>query len=194
MDIELGNEMRRREARTILAIDANRGSLHPLAHWLGKLGHFTVMADRGDEARGLIAARGFDLLLLDLSLPDFAALRVLRALRAARDTADLPVIALTDAGDSASAIDAFAAGADDCVTRPYDVGVLAARIERALARAGHIDALKRCNRALDARVAARAIELGEARSDLAVAHTDRDRLAASLGALQIEAAWLRPRN
>jgi DNA-binding response OmpR family regulator len=166
---------RRREARTILAIDRSRATLHALAYRLGNLGYLTLLADRGAEALDFIDARGFDLMLLDMTMPDLSALRILRGLRAAGDTADLPVIMVTAPGDHAATVAALAAGADDCVAKPYDIDVLAARMARTLARATQIDDLKRCNLALDARVAARAIELGETRDQLS-------RLAASLSA------------
>jgi len=175
-----GDAEGRRTARTILAVDRNRASLHALAHRLGQRGHFTVLADHGSEALGLIAGRGFDLLLLDMAMPGLSALHVVRALRATHDTADLPVILTMAANDRDAALTAFAAGADDCVVRGYDPVVLAARIERALEQAAQIANLKRRNLALDARVAARAIELGEARSELAAAVNDRLRLERAL--------------
>ena len=175
-----GDAESRRTARTILAVDRNRASLHALAHRLGQRGHLTVLADHGTEALGLIAGRGFDLLLLDMAMPGLSALHLLRSLRAAHDTADLPVILTTAPNDRDAALAAFAAGADDCIGGAYDPAVLAARIERALEQAARIADLKRRNLALDARVAARAIELGEARTELAAARNDRLRLQRAL--------------
>lgn len=175
-----GDTDRRRTARTILAVDRNRASLHALAHRLGQRGHLTVLADHGAEALGLIAGRGFDLLLLDMAIPGLSAFHVLRSLRAAYDTVDLPVILTSVPDDRDAALAAFAAGADDCIASGHDPVVLAARIERALERAARVAELKRRNLALDARVAARAIELGEARTELAAARDDRLRLQRAL--------------
>jgi DNA-binding response OmpR family regulator len=120
-----------------------------------------VLSDRGAEALDLIAGRGFDLVLLDTRLPDMSGMHVLREIRGSRETADLPVIMLTDRENGAGA-EALAAGADDYCVKPFDFECLSARVERTLARAGRIEELKRSNLALDARIAARAIELGEA--------------------------------
>lgn len=183
--------MRRRATRTILAVDDSRTSLGVLAHRLGNLGYLVVLADSGGQALELISARGFDLVLLDKVMPEVSGMHVLQEIRGARDTADLPVIMLTGQHDPLGAVEALAGGADDYLSKPFEFEVLAARIERTLARAGRIEELKRSNLALDARIAARAIELGEARSELAASRADRARLIGSMQALHLEINRLR---
>ncbi len=176
----------RRGTRTILAVDDDRADLGALAQRLGNLGYLVVLSDHGAEALDLISARGFDLVLIDMNMPEISGLSVLKEVRGARDTIDLPIIMIADQTDPAAKVEAFAAGADDCVARPYAFEVLAARIERTLTRAARLEALKRSNLALDARIAARAIELGEARTELVTAMADRARLVASIEALHDE--------
>lgn len=173
----------RRPLATILAVDDSRTSLGVIGRRLAHLGYLTALADSGAEALDLIAARSFDLVLLDMVMPQMSGMRVLRELRGNRATADLPVIMLTGRSDPAAAVEALAAGADDHVAKPFAFEVLAARIERVLARARRIAELKRANAALDARVAARAIELGEAKTALADTRADRQRLIASIQVL-----------
>lgn len=168
---------------TILAIDDSRTSLSVLGQRLGQLDYRTVLSDNGADALALIAARGFDLVLLDRVMPGMSGLRVLHEIRKNPATADLPVIMMTSQRDPAAAIDALAAGADDHVAKPLDFDVLAARIARILARARRIADLKRANAALDARVATRAIELGETRATLAATQAERKRLTASIKVL-----------
>src|SRR3546814_17459454 len=74
---------------------------------------------------------------------------------------------LTGHNDAAAAVEALATGADDLLAKPVAVDLLAARIERTIDRAQRIAELKRSNAMLDARIATRAIELGEARTELA---------------------------
>lgn len=181
-----GLAMRRRAMRTILAVDDSRTNLGVLAHRLGNLGYLVVLADSGAQALELISARGFDLVLLDKVMPELSGIHVLQEIRGARDTADLPVIVLTGDSDPRGPLDAFAAGADDFLARPFEFEVLAARIQRVLARADRIEELKRSNLALDARIAARAIELGEARAELAAGQAERKRLIASIQTLHDE--------
>jgi DNA-binding response OmpR family regulator len=158
---------RRRAARTILAVDDSRANLNTLASRLGQLGYLVVLADGGAQALELVSARGFDLVLLDRAIPDVSGLHVLQEIRGTRDTADLPVIVTAGAEARDGTVEALRAGADDYLAEPYDFDVLAARIERTLARSERLEELKRTNLALDARIAARAIELGEARAELA---------------------------
>lgn len=170
----IGN--RRRATRTILAVDDSRTHLHVLAHRLGQLGYLVVLADSGSQALELVSARGFDMVLVDRVMPEISGLHVLQEIRGTRDTADLPVIMVTSQDDAAGAVEALQAGADDYLAKPYAFEELAARIERTLARSDRMEELKRSNLALDARIAARAIELGEARGELAAARAELDRL------------------
>ena len=179
---------RRGPVRTILVVDDSRTNLAVLGKRLGHLNYLAVLCDNGAEALDLIAARGFDLLLLDMVMPGMSGVHVLREIRGSRDTADLPVIMLTGRSDPAAAVEALAAGADDHVAKPFAFEVLHARIERVLTRARRIADLKRSNATLDARIAARAMELGETKNELAATRADRQRLVASIRALndQIE--------
>ena len=177
---------RRGPVRTILAVDDSRTNLSVLGRRLGHLGYLTVLSDNGPEALDLIAARGFDLVLLDMVMPRISGMHVLTEIRGSCDTADLPVIMLTGRSDPAAAVEALAAGADDHVAKPFAFEVLAARIDRLLARARRIAELKRSNATLDARIAARAMELGEAKNALAATRADRQRLIASIQALNDE--------
>ncbi len=176
----------RRMLGTILVVDDSRTNLTVLGRRLGHLGYLTVLSDTGAEALDLIAARGFDLVLLDMVMPRLSGVHVLREIRGCRDTIDLPVIMLTGRSDPAAAVEALAAGADDHIAKPFDFDVLAARIARTLSRARRIAELKRSNANLDARIAARAVELGETKTQLAATRADRQRLVASIQALNDE--------
>ncbi|UZK65027.1 response regulator [Sphingomonas sp. M1-B02] len=178
---------RRKATRTILAVGSDRDSLHRVAQQLGTLGYLVVLGHSGSQALELIAARGFDLILLDTQAADTIGLHVLREIRGARDTADLPVVLLSSGAGNAAELQAFAVGADDCLTKPVAFDILAARLERTLARSLRIEELKRSNLALDARIAARAMELGEMKVELAAAQAEKLRLAASLHTLQKQA-------
>ncbi|RYY45582.1 MAG: hybrid sensor histidine kinase/response regulator [Sphingomonadales bacterium] len=174
---------RRRVARTILVVDGDRARLGDIAQRLGDHGYLILRAENGTQALELATARQFDLVLVDAQAPDGPGLHVIQEIRGTRETVDLPVVVLAEEGIRA-ALAAFSAGADDYVTRPFDFALLAARIERILVRADRLAELKRSNLALDARVADRAIELGEARSDVAGGIADRARLAATIRSLE----------
>ena len=84
-------------------------------------------AEAGLEA---LAARGADLVILDLGLPDRDGVEVLRDLR---EWSQVPVLVLTVRADEAEKVRAFDAGANDYVTKPFGVQELMARV-RALLR------------------------------------------------------------
>ena len=179
---------RRKATRTVLAAGSCRASLNEIAQRLGNLGYLVVLANSACQALELVSARGFDLVLIDALAPESAALHMLAEIRGSRDTTDLPVIMLSAASNALAAVAAFGAGADDWLAKPFAFEVLRARIERTLARAARVEELKRSNLALDARVAARAIELGEAQVELAAARADRTQLMGSIRQLHDELA------
>ncbi|MCM8731277.1 response regulator [Hephaestia sp. GCM10023244] len=174
---------RQRPVRTVLAIDDSRATLEMLGEQLSRRGFFVVQCTNGGEALDLLAARGVDLVLLDMVMPGLTGLHVLAEIRANHETADLPVIMLTGHNDAAAAVEALATGADDLLAKPVAIDLLAARIERTIDRAQRIAELKRSNAMLDARIATRAIELGEARTELAERREECRRLTESIAAL-----------
>ncbi len=97
---------------------------------LGARGFSVSSAPDAASAIRAMRARAFDLVLLDLVLPDADGLSLLRAVREARPR--LPVIALTARDDEASKLDGFAGGVDDYVTKPFSIAELAARIRSRL--------------------------------------------------------------
>jgi len=74
-----------------------------------------------------------DLVLLDLGLPDMDGVEVIRRLRA---RTDLPIIVLSARHASTEKVDALDAGADDYVTKPFDLAELLARLRVAGRRTG----------------------------------------------------------
>jgi two-component system response regulator MtrA len=79
-----------------------------------------------------VAGTGFDLVLLDLGLPGLNGLEVCRQLRARPETARLPIVMLTGRDDPRGVRDGLAAGADDFLTKPFNLVQLMATVERVL--------------------------------------------------------------
>jgi DNA-binding response OmpR family regulator len=97
---------------------------------LGTRGFSVTVAPDGLAGIEFLRTRAVGLVLLDLALPDLDGLTLLTAIRAARPR--LPVIALTARDDVRSTLDAFDRGADDCVTKPFLLTELVARIRARL--------------------------------------------------------------
>jgi two-component system OmpR family response regulator len=89
-------------------------------------GHSVDWAGRLDEAADALATARFDLILLDLMLPDGRGLPFLRALRAKGDRT--PVIIMTALDQVSDRIEGLKAGADDYMVKPFDLSELSARI------------------------------------------------------------------
>ena len=84
------------------------------------------------EASALLQEAGFDLLILDINLPDGSGLELLRALRQAGDRT--PVILLTANDLELDEVAGLEAGADDYITKPFSLAVLRARVGAQLRR------------------------------------------------------------
>lgn len=89
-------------------------------------GHVPDLATTLAYARDLVAAVGYDLILLDLGLPDGRGLDFLRAMRTKGSVT--PVIILTAHDRITERIEGLNAGADDYIVKPFDLAELSARI------------------------------------------------------------------
>ena len=93
--------------------------------------YIVEVASTGDEALERVASDSFDLALLDLGLPDISGLDVCKQIR--RINSSLPILILTGVDTTSSRVELLDSGADDYMTKPFDVSELRARIN-ALAR------------------------------------------------------------
>ena len=97
-------------------------------------GHSVDWMTRLDQARDAMAGAAYDLVLLDLMLPDGLGLPFLKALRGRGDVT--PVIILTALDQVSDRIDGLNAGADDYLVKPFDLAELSARIGSVARRYG----------------------------------------------------------
>ena len=96
-------------------------------------GFTTVVAAEGREALSLARTGEFDLVILDLGLPDIDGMTVLQEIRRMRH--DVPVVILSARDSVQDTVTGFAGGADDYVTKPFSFEELLARV-RARLRGG----------------------------------------------------------
>lgn len=93
------------------------------------LGHRTAQAFDGAQAMQLIGEENFDLVLLDVMMPQMSGFEV-----KAKLPADLPVIFVTAKNSVSDQLTGLNLGADDYIVKPFDVLVLIARVENVLRR------------------------------------------------------------
>lgn len=103
-----------------------------LIHILQQSGYSVCATESGRYALQLIHAQDFDLIVLDLGLPDMDGIEVLRSLR--HQKIALPVLILTAREGISDRIAGIRLGADDYLTKPFDLGELEARIHALIRR------------------------------------------------------------
>jgi DNA-binding response OmpR family regulator len=118
---------------TVLVVDDEPQIRRALTLNLGAREFDVILASTGRAALAIVAAEHPDVVLLDLGLPDMDGTKVLEALRL---TTNVAVIVLTVRDDEQSRADAFGAGADDYVTKPFEMTDLVDRIAALLRRDG----------------------------------------------------------
>ena len=120
----------------LLIVDDDRQLTAFLERFLAKHGYRATSAGTGAQARTLLARKSFDLIVLDLILPDIDGLEIARELR--RETRT-PIIMLTARDEVYDRIVGLEIGADDYLTKPYEPRELLARIKAVLRRANPLD-------------------------------------------------------
>lgn len=115
-----------------LVVDDDREIRVSLQEFLERFGMTVATAATGAEMRRSLQMTPFDVIVLDLMLPDDNGLNLCRW---AQQTAGVPVIMLTAQGDPASRILGLEVGADDYVGKPFEPRELVARIHAVLRRA-----------------------------------------------------------
>ena len=154
-------------------VDDDPANRDILARRLERRGHQVALAEDGRVALELLAPGGFDLMLLDVLMPELDGYQVLERLRADDGLRHLPVIVLSASYETDSAIRCIQLGAEDCLPKPCDPVLLRVRIDACLEKkrlrdleqhhlatiAAQADELAEWNRALETRVTQQVEEL-----------------------------------
>ena len=142
---------------TLLVVDDNEANSDMLSRRLMRRGFSVACAAGGREALELIARERYDLILLDLLMPDMDGMEVLRRIRETRSPAELPVVITSAKDETSDVIAGLEAGANDYLTKPLDFAIVKARVraqvklKRAVERVHRLERdLGERNRALEA--------------------------------------------
>ena len=126
----------------ILLVEDEPSTARAIELMLTAANYNVFLTDMGEEGVDLAKLYDYDLILLDLDLPDMNGMEVLRHIRLSR--IDTPILILTGSDDTESKLRGFGFGADDYMTKPFVREELVARIQAIIRRSkGHSQAVIR---------------------------------------------------
>jgi two-component system, OmpR family, alkaline phosphatase synthesis response regulator PhoP len=119
--------------KRLLLVEDEPGLVLTLSDRLAREGYHVDTSQDGEDGLGRASKEAFDLVLLDVMLPKMSGFDVLKELR--KRSIETPVIMLTARGQIVDKVVGLKLGADDYVTKPFEMVELLARIEAKLRRA-----------------------------------------------------------
>jgi CheY-like chemotaxis protein len=123
-----GNDM-----PVILLVEDNETNRDMLSRRLQRKGYQIVTATDGEQGLSMARAKGPDLILMDITLPEMDGWEVTRILKEDENTRHIPIIALTARALMSDRTKAFEVGCDDYDTKPVDFARLTEKIGNLLA-------------------------------------------------------------
>jgi DNA-binding response OmpR family regulator len=119
----------------ILVVDDDRDVAQSIELSLRRRGYRVTLAHSGVEALKTLRRYRPDIVILDILMPGMSGLEVCRHLRTDPNTVELPIIFLTARGQEQDRIDGLRAGADDYLSKPFNLEELLLRVKAVLRRA-----------------------------------------------------------
>jgi adenylate cyclase len=113
---------------TLLVVDDDEANRDMLSRRLQRLGYGVVPAEDGRAALARLAEQPFDLILLDIVMPELNGYEVLQRLKASDDLRHVPVLVLSASDELDTAVRCIELGAEDYLPKPIDSVLLRARI------------------------------------------------------------------
>lgn len=116
----------------VLIVDDEQSIRASLRTILSNIGFEIVEAARGEEALSLVRTAQFDAVLLDINMPGLDGVEVCRRMR--KESSRLQIVMLTVQGSEDRKVEALDSGADDYITKPFQLRELIARLKAAVRR------------------------------------------------------------
>ena len=150
------------ESPALLVVDDNEDNLYTLTRRLNREGYVNLTtAASGREALQQLAAQAFDLVLLDIMMPDMNGYQVLEQIKASSAWRDIPIIMISALSEIDSVIRCIELGAEDYLNKPFNATLLRARIGASLEKKRLRDEVRRNLQRLEEELdAARTLQLG----------------------------------
>lgn len=160
------NEIKQFPSPAILIVDDNPHNLQVLGKLLQGNRYAIEFATNGLAALDWLKTRQFDLVLLDINMPEMDGFEVCRKIRSNPKMNNIPVIFLSAEVDRDSILQGFELGAQDYITKPFDSRELLMRVRTHLALKDTLEKLEILNRSLEEKVAERTLQLKEVNEKL----------------------------
>jgi phosphoserine phosphatase RsbU/P len=116
----------------ILVVDDNEANRDVLSRRLKRQGHSVVVAEDGRQALDMMRMQSFDLILLDIMMPEMNGYQVLQALKTDALLRHIPVIMISALDDIESVVKCIELGAEDYLYKPFNPVLLKARVGASL--------------------------------------------------------------
>jgi DNA-binding response OmpR family regulator len=144
----------------VLVVDDNEMNRDVLSRHLERQGHAVAMAENGRQALEMIKTHSFDLVLLDIMMPEMDGYQVLERLKSDDTWRDIPVIMISALDEIDSVVRCIEMGAEDYLPKPFDPVLLRARtsacLEKKRLRDQEVEYLRQVTRVTDAAAAVEA--------------------------------------
>jgi two-component system sensor histidine kinase/response regulator len=150
----------------LLIVDDNLKNLQVLGNILQRENYKIEFAANGKTALEWVRKNKFDLILLDIMMPEMDGFEVCEEIRSMSDYNDVPIILLSAITDRESILKGFEQGVQDYVTKPFDVRELLARVKTQLELKYGKEQLKKVNNWLEEQVKEKTSELEKALFEL----------------------------
>ena len=159
----------------LLVVDDNEDNRYTLSLQLNAQGYHNIaIATNGREALSVLHSKPFDLVLLDIMMPDLNGYEVLERMRSSPELRNIPVIMISAIGELDSVVRCIELGAEDYLPKPFEPTLLRARVYASLER-----------KRLHDQVVAQAAELASQAAELATWNkTLEQRVADQLGEIE----------
>ena len=119
----------------LLVVDDNEDNRYMLSQQLNIQGYDNItIATNGHEALNILRSKSFDLVLLDIMMPDLNGYEVLERMRSSPELRNIPVIMISGIGELDSVVRCIELGAEDYLPKPFEPTLLRARVRATLER------------------------------------------------------------
>ena len=122
------------EGARVLVVDDNEMNRDMLSRRLLRLNYEVIMAEDGEQALAMVREQNFDLVLLDIMMPNISGYEVLERIKADDATRHIPVIMISAVDDLDSVVRCIELGAEDYLFKPFNPVLLKARVGASLRR------------------------------------------------------------